>query len=104
MNKIKTVEEYRNLITIPGKHIVKVSASWCGPCRTLSSMIQELDDELKQPFIEIDVDEAEPDLVDLLHVRNIPLLIFYKGSEEVLRTVGGFTKDELLNLINDTYS
>ena len=104
MNKISTIKEYREIITIPSKHIVKVSASWCGPCKVLSSMIQELDDELKQPFIEIDVDEAEPELIDLLHVRNVPLLIFYDGIKELSRHVGGLTKEDLMKLINDTNS
>jgi len=104
MIKINTVKEYKEIFNIPGVHVIKVSASWCGPCRTLTSIIEELPDEIKSKFIEVSADEAEEDLLDLLHVRNIPLLIFYNNGIEYNRKIGVETKENLLELINDTDS
>ena len=104
MNKISTVKEYKEIFDVPGIHIIKVSASWCGPCRTLASTIEELPDEIKSKFIEVSADEAEDELLDLLHVKNIPLLICYNNGVEYNRKIGVDTKENLLELINDTNS
>ena len=102
MKEIITLSEYQELLKTPGKYVIKISAPWCGPCRTLKGIIDGLDDEIKDLFVEINADEAEEELIDLLKVRNIPTLIFYNGAEEYSRKVGALNKDEILNLINDT--
>ena len=102
MKEITTINEYHKLLEISGKHVIKISAPWCGPCRTLKGIVDGLDDEIKDLFVEINADEAEEELIDLLKVRNIPTLIFYNGTEEYSRKVGTLNKDEILNLINDT--
>ena len=102
MNKIKTVSEYQDLLNQPGVHIIKVFASWCNPCRTLASRINDLNDSIKNLFVEIDVDEAEDQLLDILKVRNVPVLIFYNGTKEANRLVGAQTKDAILSILEDT--
>ena len=104
MNKINTVKEYQELLAAPGRHIVKVSASWCGPCKVLSSIIDELMDEIKSKIVEVNADEAEEELLSILHVRNVPLLVFYDGDKEYARRVGVETKEGLMTLVNDTNS
>ena len=101
MNKINTVKEYQELLAIPGKHIVKVSASWCGPCKVLAATIDQLEDQIKEMFVEINADEAEEELLSLLHVRNVPLLVFYNSDQEYARRVGIETKEDLMTLINE---
>lgn len=104
MNKINTVKEYQNLLTTPGIHVIKVSASWCGPCKVLAATIDELDDSIKEMFAEVNADEAEEELLNLLHVRNVPLLIFYNGDQEGVRKIGIQSKEDLITLINDANS
>ena len=104
MNKINTVKEYQELLTTPGIHVIKVSASWCGPCKVLAATINELDDSIKEMFVEVNADEAEEELLNLLHVRNVPLLVFYNGDQEYARRVGIETKEGLITLINDNDS
>lgn len=100
MKKIVKLSEYQNLLNQPGNHIVKVSATWCNPCKTLASTIQTLDQDIQNLFVEIDVDEAEEDLINNLNVRNVPVLIFYNGDKEYNRTVGAVTKDKILLCIS----
>lgn len=104
MNKISTVKEYEELLNVPGRHVIKVSASWCGPCKALSNILEQLADEVKELIVEIDADKAEEELLSILHIRNVPLLIFYDGNQEYARRVGIETKDGILTLINDENS
>ena len=101
MNKITTVSEYQNLLSQPGKHIIKVLASWCNPCKVLTSLIDTLDDSIKSLFVEIDADEAEDDLVSILNVRNVPVLIFYNQDKEIERLVGAQKKEKVLDVIEN---
>ena len=102
MKKISTLNEYQDLLNQSGVHVIKVSASWCNPCRTLASRINDLSDSIKNLFVEIDVDEAEDQLLDILKVRNVPVLIFYNGAKEADRLVGAQTKDAILSILEDT--
>ena len=94
MNKIKTLSELNNLKETKDKFVGKISASWCGPCKALASTIEQLN--IKDKFFEIDVDEADTDLVESLMVRNVPVLIFYDNGKEYSRLVGNQTKEAIL--------
>ena len=95
MIQIKTISEYQNLLSQPGKHVIKVSASWCGPCKVLANVINGLEDSIKNTFVEVDADEAD-DIIQQLNVRNVPVLIFYDGAKEYNRLVGAVTKDKII--------
>ena len=59
MNRITTVSEYQELLSQPGKHVIKIFASWCGPCKVLANVINGLEDSIKNTFVEVDADEAD---------------------------------------------
>ena len=65
-------------------HIEKYGASWCGPCKSLDRTLQHIKDV---DIIKYDVDEWE-DLANEKGIRNVPVLIFYDGDNEVDRLVG----------------
>ena len=65
-------------------HIEKYGASWCGPCKILDRILQQIKDV---DIIKYDVDEWE-DLANEKGIRNVPVLIFYDGDKEVDRLVG----------------
>lgn len=65
-------------------HIEKFGATWCGPCRALDKTLEQL---TTVDVIKYDVDENE-DLAMEKKIRNVPVLIFYDGDNEVDRLVG----------------
>jgi thioredoxin 1 len=73
-------------------------ASWCGPCRMLSPVVDEVAEE--NPGLKvgkINVDE-EPQLAMQFGVMSIPTLIFFKDGEAAGKSVGVVPKDSILAL------
>ena len=81
--------------------ILKVSSSYCGPCRQLK---QELKDFDLIPIIEVDVDEDEA-FCEKYNIKNIPILLFCDENDNVIdRQVGFITKKDLtekIKMINE---
>ncbi len=71
-------------------------AEWCGPCRVLGPIVEELAKEWegKMKVGKVNVDENNA-LAGKYEVQGIPSLIFFKGGEVVHRSVGLKMKDEL---------
>ena len=65
-------------------HIEKYGAQWCSPCRALDRTLAQI---TEVDIIKYDVDEDE-DLAIQKNIRNVPVLIFYDGDNEVDRLVG----------------
>lgn len=89
-------EEFNNII-LGDKVVVDCYASWCGPCKMLAPIIEELSEELTNiSFYKLDVDALE-EIAYEYKIMSIPtLLIFEKGK--LIKTLVGFkTKEELLS-------
>lgn len=76
-------------------------ASWCGPCRIMNPIIDEIEKELagKVEVIRINVDE-KPDEASKYGVMSIPTYIVMNDDKEVGRKIGVTSKQELLKLLN----
>ncbi len=76
--------------------VVDFFATWCGPCRMLSPVLETVseDYEGKVKFVKLDVDEAG-DIAKDYSVMSIPTLIIIKNGEEVAKTVGAMGAEEL---------
>lgn len=76
-------------------------APWCGPCRVMNPIIEELEKELagKVEVIKINVDE-KPEEAAKYGVMSIPTYIVLKDGQEVGRKLGVTAKADLLKLIN----
>ena len=89
-------------VVINGKNRVLVDfwATWCGPCRMLGPIIEQLADELKDSVTvgKVDVDQ-QPDLAARYGVMTIPAVILFENGEEVKRTVGAQPKERLMELL-----
>lgn len=73
--------------------LVDFFTTWCGPCRWLAPMIEQLSEELagKLDFVKVDGDK-DPDLVNNHLVEGFPTLVLFKGGKEVDRIVGAAPK------------
>lgn len=70
-------------------------AEWCGPCRMVSPIIDELAQEYEGRVTigKMNVDEND-DVVGQFGIRNIPTVIFFKNGEMVDKIVGATSKDK----------
>ena len=84
---------------IKDKVVVDFFATWCGPCKMLGPVFEELSTEINDiKFIKVDIDEHE-DLCRKYKVMSVPtLIVFYKGKE-VKRNIGFIPKDKLKEFI-----
>ena len=70
-------------------------ATWCGPCRALSPIVDELSDEIDGiAFYKCNVDENQ-DLAMRFNVMSIPTLMVFKGGEAIYTNVGAAPKGKL---------
>lgn len=78
--------------------LVDFYADWCGPCKMMAPVIEELAEELqgKAKVGKINVDEST-DTATQYDVMSIPTIIIFKNGKEVKRFIGVRDKQELLN-------
>ncbi len=80
--------------------LVDFWAEWCGPCRAIAPIIEELAGELqgKMKVAKVNVDEAQ-DLAGNYNVMSIPTLLIFKNGQPVEQIVGALPKPQLLTKI-----
>lgn len=84
-----------------GKVLVDCYATWCGPCRMLSPIIDDLAGEREDTeFYKLDVDDAE-NICKEYGIMSIPTLLLFKDGKLVTKSVGLKQKDELEEMLND---
>ena len=78
-----------------GRFIVDFWAAWCGPCRMIAPVLEEIAREQSGVRIaKLNVDE-NPRTSDEFHVQGIPLLVFFKDGRETGRLVGAHPKHNI---------
>ena len=77
-------------------------AEWCGPCKMLNPVIEELSDDFADTAIiaKVNVDDA-PTIASNYGVRSIPCLLFFKDGEVKEQRVGAVSKDEIASVLNN---
>ncbi|HEX6923186.1 MAG TPA: thioredoxin [Bacillales bacterium] len=76
-------------------------AEWCGPCKMVAPVLEEIDSEMndKVKIVKLDVDENQ-ETAGNFGVMSIPTLIFFKDGEVVDKVVGYQPKEALVEVIN----
>jgi len=93
-------EEFAKTIA-NGVSVVDFYAEWCGPCKMMGPVIEELAKEMdgKAKVAKLNVDE-EMAIAGQYGVSSIPTIIFFKDGQEVDRVLGVQSKDSMVAKIN----
>lgn len=79
--------------------IVDFWADWCGPCKMLSPIIDQIGDEMENIKVcKVDVDKNQS-LAMEYQVMSIPTLVIFKDGKEVKKSIGVVSKDEIKEYI-----
>ena len=94
-----------DVINSPIPVFVDFWAEWCGPCRMVSPVVEELAGEYdgKVKFVKVNVDEAN-ELASKYNVFSIPTLTLFHKGEVVGQQVGAASKDSYKNMIDSALS
>jgi thioredoxin 1 len=84
--------------------VVDIWATWCGPCKMLSPIIDEVGAHFGEKVLvgKLDAD-TNSEIVKELGVRNIPTVLIYKDGEVVDRFVGMKPKNDIINMIESHF-
>ncbi len=75
-------------------------ASWCGPCRMLAPVMEEVSkDFLDAQFVKVNVDENE-ELASRYNVMSIPYVAVFEGGKMIAQTVGYMPEEEMKDFLN----
>lgn len=96
-----------NYNTFVGSNLVLVDvwASWCGPCKMISPIVDEISSDYQGRLSvgKLDADSNRETITEL-GVRNIPTILLYKNGEIVDKSTGVVTKQKLVEMIDKQLS
>lgn len=98
LKHINDREEFKAAIA-EGTVLVDFFATWCGPCKMLSPVLEEVSKEVSATIIKVDVDEAST-IAAQFGIQAVPTLILFKNGERVDTRMGYQNKNQLLAFIN----
>ncbi len=81
-----------------GNYLVDFYAEWCGPCKMLTPVLEEVSDKIN--IVKVDIDKF-PKLTENYRIMSVPTLIFFKDGKKIKEEVGFQTEEELLEIINE---
>lgn len=97
---INSVEQFNEEIK-QGKVLVDFFATWCGPCKMLSPVLEEVDKECSVPglkILKVDVDE-NGDIAASFGIQAVPTLFLFKDGQKVDVKMGYLNKNTLLSFV-----
>jgi len=103
---IKSINEdaFENDVLKSSKPVlVDFWAEWCGPCKEIAPILQEISSEMSNDIeiVKINIDE-NPNIPNKYGIQSIPTLVIFKKGEQVATKVGSAVKSELISWIKTT--
>ena len=81
--------------------LVDLNSDWCGPCKIMTPILNEIAEEYKDRMIIASVDvDTNQGIATKYGVRNIPTFLFFKNGENIGKHVGAIVKSQLVEKIN----
>ncbi len=96
IKKINTIDEFNNTIK-EGLWLVDFSAKWCGPCRMLEPVIENIKEDYN--VIQIDIDEAL-ELAAEYGIMSVPTLIVFKNGTITSKEIGYRNEEDIKSMLS----
>ena len=80
------------------KQLLYFSAEWCGPCKTLGPVMDQVKKQIS--VVKHNVDYTDPSVLQKYGVRNIPTVVLVEDGQEVRRFVGAKTFNQVIDFLN----
>ena len=98
--KITSKNFEEEVLKAEGPVIIDFYADWCGPCKMMSPIIDNIAEETNSAKVgKINVDEAQ-DIASMYNVMSIPTIIIFKDGKPYKKFVGVTSKENILNELN----
>ena len=97
MKQLTSVDSFDDLLTQHEYSLLYFSASWCGPCKSMSPIVEGISGLMNERFntIKIDIDNSPSYAADY-GVRSVPTMMLVKNNEIIHQRVGGLSPSQLM--------